>query len=87
MSSSRPFSLQFTRSRGNYNRILISVSYTHLDVYKRQCEKRANFSCGIGEEKASPMLLEDKGSSIVFVEDKRSSNAVSYTHLDVYKRQ
>ena len=36
-------------------------------------EQRANnFSCGIGEGKASPMLLEDKGSSRVFVGGKWS---------------
>ena len=59
-----------------------SVSYTHLDVYKRQREdslneehkKRANFSSVTGEEKVSPAVLEDKGSSLVFVKDKRSFN-------------
>ena len=40
---------------------------------KVEYEQRAKFSCGIGEEKASPVLLEDKSSSIVVVEDKRSS--------------
>ena len=37
-------------------------------------EKRANFSCEMGEENASLVLLEDKGSSLVFVKDKRSLN-------------
>ena len=35
-------------------------------------EKRANFSGEMGEENASLVLFEDKGSSLVLVKDKRS---------------
>ena len=50
-----------------------SVSYTHLDVYKRQ-----GFSCFCGAllVMAFPVC---KNSATTF--------PVSYTHLDVYKRQ
>ena len=53
-----------------------AVSYTHLDVYKRQTLYRAIYantnikSCGAGDWADEPC--------------KRT---VSYTHLDVYKRQ
>ena len=56
-----------------------SVSYTHLDVYKRQ-----NFFPGVrekpfsGTESGAP---DDAGQIAV------NHKAVSYTHLDVYKRQ
>ena len=61
-----------------------AVSYTHLDVYKRQ-EKEPVMA-------ASSILSI---SSIVFLIFLRSHNTaaiaarkpVSYTHLDVYKRQ
>ena len=56
------------------------VLLANADENERECEdslsvegeKRANFSCEIGEEKVSPVVLDDKGSSLVFVEDKRS---------------
>ena len=61
---------------------LYAVSYTHLDVYKRQ---GCDFGCG-------PPQLRDKVSrdgAILVVPMGQSYNisAVSYTHLDVYKRQ
>ena len=64
------------------------VSYTHLDVYKRQTYEQAN------------NLLEGIGSTMRVNDDElidQDANggqpyrlyldAVSYTHLDVYKRQ
>ena len=62
---------------------LSAVSYTHLDVYKRQT------SGNIG--KISSVLSTD----MVFIEEVSMSTIgnmmsympVSYTHLDVYKRQ
>ena len=60
-----------------------SVSYTHLDVYKRQNERiaadREKYSRQIKE------LFEQKGLSYVSLAGDYL--AVSYTHLDVYKRQ
>ena len=109
-----------------YNRTLNkteAVSYTHLDVYKRQSQ---NFSlslaqgytffplplvavCGILEIPTLAILLHDDMSlslihicswtGIAFIDIKNLTEdnismvngapwiAVSYTHLDVYKRQ
>ena len=59
--------------------LLLPVSYTHLDVYKRQvigCTLHAFLHLMIG----LPLRLD--------VTKVRASNrTVSYTHLDVYKRQ
>ena len=82
----------------------IPVSYTHLDVYKRQ----AFWSGGtfiyvpkgvkvdiplqtyfrINNEATAQfertLIIVDEGASVHYVE---GCTAVSYTHLDVYKRQ
>ena len=62
----------------------IPVSYTHLDVYKRQIVKLITHGDFTKEEldiyavgATGEELLTSKGYHI----------AVSYTHLDVYKRQ
>ena len=49
------------------------VSYTHLDVYKRQRSRRASTA------RPAASCAPTSGTS--------RSSAVSYTHLDVYKRQ
>ena len=57
---------------------LSSVSYTHLDVYKRQamrCGRTPTSWISLSSTKAS------KNSA------RMAPLAVSYTHLDVYKRQ
>ena len=67
--------------------LIDSVSYTHLDVYKRQTETTAS-------------LLQWTGNAIDLVEliygidvmgcinnGNMPLKPVSYTHLDVYKRQ
>ena len=78
-----------------------TVSYTHLDVYKRQLYNHLLMS-----EKLYPHLLEldraDHKTENLFHEQRRhwdgrefdeyiitteGVGAVSYTHLDVYKRQ
>ena len=68
---------------------LISVSYTHLDVYKRQAYYVVKVECKNMEIKnkdgekgnlKSGMAAQAK----IVVDD---DSAVSYTHLDVYKRQ
>ena len=53
------------------------VSYTHLDVYKRQGQYRINL--------LEPRCWDDGSGP----EDPDAPDAfpVSYTHLDVYKRQ
>ena len=59
----------------------MSVSYTHLDVYKRQAQK-----CLKETESKDRELKTIKG---IVRNNNYSTNivAVSYTHLDVYKRQ
>ena len=78
----------------------MTVSYTHLDVYKRQVISLA-FSHGEEEEsnltfvglvaikddlrpeaKEGVSLIQNAGIQVVMI-----TGAVSYTHLDVYKRQ
>ena len=56
--------------------VLTPVSYTHLDVYKRQQLARAIFLPP--DVRFSP-TLDRKVTEVLM--------AVSYTHLDVYKRQ
>ena len=56
-----------------------AVSYTHLDVYKRQQRDAANAGF------ASCRKLNLKKTGINLLTDW--VRAVSYTHLDVYKRQ
>ena len=85
-----------------------SVSYTHLDVYKRQAQECCktvltwisafNFSSNFHSGKFVRSLLRDKTKWLdkypnwfslkLFIASKEfASITVSYTHLDVYKRQ
>ena len=57
-------------------RCLVPVSYTHLDVYKRQ--GLAGALNGFPSK-----IISDMGNT----ESLRCMIPVSYTHLDVYKRQ
>ena len=63
------------------------VSYTHLDVYKRQglpaaCFAMYQTALPKNKQKVKGMLLA-AGLTSFFT----GITAVSYTHLDVYKRQ
>ena len=75
------------------------VSYTHLDVYKRQV---VAYNCETGPSEIinhlqNGLLVENQNKEAMiaaintFSEDKNlylhCKKAVSYTHLDVYKRQ
>ena len=70
-----------------------SVSYTHLDVYKRQVIRLKEN--GILREKASHLVDEldeitrnnKVDYAVVYGEFMYKAGTVSYTHLDVYKRQ
>ena len=65
---------------------LTPVSYTHLDVYKRQGLKPdLVIFLDIDPEKALKRKLSIDGGDRLENED--ISFPVSYTHLDVYKRQ
>ena len=56
-----------------------AVSYTHLDVYKRQGLLQQKYSL----PSVSPSVIPERGLRLPL--DRTRS--VSYTHLDVYKRQ
>ena len=67
------------------------VSYTHLDVYKRQIYQSKVMSADRALE-----LIQDgdyifsaqaAGEPIEIMSHLQHLKAVSYTHLDVYKRQ
>ena len=65
---------------------LTAVSYTHLDVYKRQIQDSS------GNSSIDPSELKNGGSLLPLGSDKdhgshKGYGPVSYTHLDVYKRQ
>ena len=60
-----------------------SVSYTHLDVYKRQAF--TVFKKGVYPTKDDAERAIYAGA--LFVYEENGTIAVSYTHLDVYKRQ
>ena len=79
---------------------LKAVSYTHLDVYKRQCPAPAapgraaeldrRFLCG-QRTTGKIMSSSTQRTAIVWSAGAKPSwcglTPVSYTHLDVYKRQ
>ena len=58
-----------------------TVSYTHLDVYKRQ-EVECNNGTLVSVDE-----LKRECRDILQIEGLQRVNSVSYTHLDVYKRQ
>ena len=71
-----------------------SVSYTHLDVYKRQVQVVDGYVLGKNPGIAVVIAYTADGYSVSFPvtvigkpELSASVTAVSYTHLDVYKRQ
>ena len=76
---------------------VLAVSYTHLDVYKRQgCDTTSTFF-NQGKNKFAKKLEKQENlqfAAKIFYEENQdpiklmqASTAVSYTHLDVYKRQ
>ena len=67
------------------------VAYTHLDVYKRQ-GLMLNFFRAIPEELEEAAFMDGANhwnilARIYIPLSKASIATVSYTHLDVYKRQ
>ena len=67
------------------NPIIYAVSYTHLDVYKRQITDSAGRRLRVEHDTRSGRIIEICGPH---PEDpEKEITPVSYTHLDVYKRQ
>ena len=74
-----------------YKRVMTpeAVSYTHLDVYKRQQNDSADYFLG-GRDATwiaigASIFASNIGSEHLI--GLAGAGAVSYTHLDVYKRQ
>ena len=66
------------------------VSYTHLDVYKRQHSRRCSSSFAKSHARLTCSVvnaLTTVRCRYQFFASCEDSNPVSYTHLDVYKRQ
>ena len=68
------------------------VSYTHLDVYKRQAQKSApdapaDVLRGAEDKGAAAQGAQISRGDLAAVRVKVDAAPVSYTHLDVYKRQ
>ena len=63
------------------------VSYTHLDVYKRQVMKLGDNSANMNVETVPTGSLSLDIALGLGGLPKGRIIAVSYTHLDVYKRQ
>ena len=66
------------------------VSYTHLDVYKRQLTRRSLMARIIKVRPEMEAMMDEnagahKDDSLIV--SWESLETVSYTHLDVYKRQ
>ena len=70
---------------GDIKQSVYPVSYTHLDVYKRQVSPSIALSMG----EALPYLAEYPYGCVEQTLNRflPALVAVSYTHLDVYKRQ
>ena len=62
------------------------VSYTHLDVYKRQVKGQG---CKVWDDKGQEYLDLYGGHAVISIGHCHPHyvETVSYTHLDVYKRQ
>ena len=61
---------------------MTTVSYTHLDVYKRQV--RTNTLEGYARM-VNRYIVGPIGQ--MYMDEVTTDDPVSYTHLDVYKRQ
>ena len=68
-------------------RTVIAVSYTHLDVYKRQKLMSAVGVRNLAGFNKKVKDAIDAGQPMVDPLFKANPDPVSYTHLDVYKRQ
>ena len=94
----RAFTDMWNKLYTNQGTILEPVSYTHLDVYKRQELTLLDFleqAEGKNQNLADKQIALAGGGTLKFTiltsggygVQIQSQGAVSYTHLDVYKRQ
>ena len=65
----------------------MTVSYTHLDVYKRQPLDWMVSSLLAAAAEAEAAVLEAVEAEVLEEQPASERTPVSYTHLDVYKRQ
>ena len=64
------------------------VSYTHLDVYKRQpIDNVSNYDSSKEDIVFIAPLMDVEKHKLIFGTKSAMIKPVSYTHLDVYKRQ
>ena len=66
---------------------LSAVSYTHLDVYKRQTGLSVDAVTGTEAAVFEGQSGIEAGLADALINASDAISAVSYTHLDVYKRQ
>ena len=63
---------------------LVAVSYTHLDVYKRQEQKYIYYACGETVERIAALpqieLLKEKGYEILYLTDDVDEFALTMLH-------
>ena len=93
--SKRAWKAQMQKEGASWGSFLIAVSYTHLDVYKRQVQTMRYFDADmyryfIGRDDQSvneKVMLSRIDQQIRVTKTMIDAVAVSYTHLDVYKRQ
>ena len=64
-----------------------AVSYTHLDVYKRQIWGNSALMVSMVNISSDRIASAFSNFRIAQVSDLHNAESVSYTHLDVYKRQ
>ena len=86
MKSGSAIESAFSLFHGSQYLIAGPVSYTHLDVYKRQSVPWAGIADWSRRVVANRQVLLEKLLLLDLHLDDRVI-AVSYTHLDVYKRQ
>ena len=88
-----PWTNASSSSSGGVLSRMTAVSYTHLDVYKRQIQRGVKFPCDalFRDGRLIAWLCPCREQANLLVRDGVELAAdvypVSYTHLDVYKRQ
>ena len=85
--------MPFERGEILFSKHFMAVSYTHLDVYKRQIAGTIRNAVNQmqlvndWEQKKATGDVVKKQEGMTVTSQEESMIPVSYTHLDVYKRQ